>query len=61
MLRAAVEFNLIDYIFDRLNEGTVDRVERTEVRDTGFDVDVKIDGKWYHISVFFTPRGESNA
>ena len=61
VIRAACEFNLINYVFDRLNEGTVDKVEKTMARDDGFELDVKVDGKWYHISIFFSPAGDYNA
>lgn len=61
IIRAACDFNLINYLFDRLNEGTVDKVEKTEVDEEGFELDVQVDGKWYHISVHFSPRGDYSA
>jgi hypothetical protein len=61
IIRAACEHNLIDYIFDRLNDGTVDKVEKTVVDEDGFELDVQVDGKWYHISVHFSPTGEYSA
>jgi len=61
IIRAASEFNLINYLFDRLNEGTVDKVEKTEIDEHGFELDVKVDGKWYHISVHFSPKGDYSA
>jgi len=60
-MRAACEFNFVNYIFERLNDGTVDNVEKTEVREDGFELNVKVDGKWYHISVFFSPKGDYSA
>lgn len=61
VIKAACEFNLIDYIFERLSDGTIDAMERTEVHEDGFELEVKVDGKWYYISVVFTPKGDYSA
>ncbi|GAF83341.1 unnamed protein product, partial [marine sediment metagenome] len=36
----AFQCDLVSYIFERLSDGTVDKISKTETRDDGFDLDV---------------------
>ena len=49
--------NLLDWVLSHMGDGDVEAVVTHHDDGQGFDVDVRIDRRWYHLHVTILPTG----
>lgn len=49
--------NLLGWVLDHMGDGDVEAVVTHHEDGEGFDVDVRIQRKWYHLRITILPEG----
>ena len=55
------DIDTLEWVLSHLGDGDVEKIYHERDNDSGFDVSVKVEGKWYHLHITILPTGESCA
>jgi hypothetical protein len=58
LMSAISQYGLVAYILERLSNGTIDKIRSVEKPENGIALDVKVDGKWYHLTMSYDSKGD---